>query len=32
MSDNLEDALESQQWLLESSLPLVFEAYDDAVS
>lgn len=31
MSDDLEDALESQQWLLETSLPLVFEAYDDAV-
>jgi hypothetical protein len=28
---NLEDALESQQLLLETSLPLVFDAYDDAV-
>jgi hypothetical protein len=27
----LEEALESQQMLLETSLPLVFEAYDDAV-
>src|SRR5690349_1854211 len=31
MSDDLNDALEAQQWLLESSLPLVFEAYDDAI-
>ena len=30
MSDELDEALEAQQWLLESSLPLVFEAYDDA--
>jgi hypothetical protein len=28
--DDLEAALESQQMLLETSLPLVFEAYDDA--
>jgi hypothetical protein len=25
------DALEAQQWLLESSLPLAFDAYDEAV-
>ncbi len=31
-SDDLEDILESQQLLLETSLPLVFEAYDDACS
>jgi hypothetical protein len=31
MSDELDDALEAQQWLLETSLPLVFEAYDDAL-
>ncbi|MCC6492163.1 MAG: hypothetical protein IT424_03990 [Pirellulales bacterium] len=29
--EQLEEALEAQQWLLESSLPLVFEAYDDAI-
>jgi hypothetical protein len=28
--DNLDDALEAQQMLLETSLPLVFETYDDA--
>jgi hypothetical protein len=27
-----DEALEAQQWLLESSLPLAFEAYDDAVA
>lgn len=32
MSDDLDAALEAQQWLLESSLPLVFEAFDDAVA
>lgn len=26
-----DDALEAQQWLLESSLPLAFDAYDEAV-
>lgn len=31
LDDSLDDALEAQQWLLESSLPLVFEAFDDAV-
>lgn len=31
MPDDLDDALEAQQWLLETSLPLVFEAYDDAL-
>jgi hypothetical protein len=31
MPDDLDAALEAQQWLLETSLPLVFEAYDDAV-
>jgi hypothetical protein len=30
-SDDLEAALEIQQLLLETSLPLVFETYDDAV-
>jgi hypothetical protein len=30
--DDEEAALEEQQWLLESSLPLVFEAYDEAVA
>jgi hypothetical protein len=30
-SDNLEAALEAQQMLLETSLPLAFEAYDDAI-
>jgi hypothetical protein len=31
MSDDLNAVLEAQQWLLETSLPLVFEAFDDAV-
>lgn len=31
MSDDLEEALEAQQLLLETSLPLVFQAYDDAL-
>ncbi|RIK77597.1 MAG: hypothetical protein DCC67_12485 [Planctomycetota bacterium] len=31
MSDDVELALEAQQTLLETSLPLVFEAYDDAL-
>jgi hypothetical protein len=30
-SDNLDAALEAQQMLLETSLPLAFEAYDDAI-
>jgi hypothetical protein len=30
-NSDLEAALESQQWLLETSLPLVFDAYDDAL-
>jgi hypothetical protein len=30
-SNNLEAALEAQQLLLETSLPLAFEAYDDAI-
>ncbi len=31
-SPDLEEALEAQQTLLETSLPLAFETYDDAVS
>ena len=31
MSDDLEEALEAQQLLLETSLPLVFQAFDDAL-
>jgi hypothetical protein len=30
-SDNLDAALEAQQTLLETSLPLAFEVYDDAI-
>ncbi len=30
-ANNVNEALDAQQELLESSLPLVFEAYDDAV-
>lgn len=31
-SSSEDDALEAQQWLLESSLALVFDAYDEAVA